>query len=245
LIEEASVTPTHRRAGGPARVTAALLAGAAVALGLVGCSAGQITQTADQVAAVPGANVTVGLIALRDLQIAYNAPAGYPAGGNAPMIVRIFNEGAKPVKLTGASAKDFARSVVLSGGAAATPSSAPTPTPSPSASASVSASASPSGSAGTASATASASATPAQAAPAGQESFSIEIPAQGYVLLVPGQGPYLQLVGLTRTLTPGMNADVTFTFDNGATAVASLPFAPAPNPVRGGPVVPGENKEHE
>jgi hypothetical protein len=40
-----------------------------------------------------------------------------------------------------------------------------------------------------------------------------------------------------------MAADVTFTFDDGSKAVASLPFSPAPSPVRGSPVVPGENKE--
>jgi hypothetical protein len=82
-------------------------------------------------------------------------------------------------------------------------------------------------------------------APPGQESFSIDVPAQSYVLLVPGSGPYLQLVGLKDKLVPGMGADVTFTFDDGSKAEASLPFAPAPSPVRGSPVVPGENKPEE
>ena len=111
--------PTNRRA------MAALLAGAAVALGLVGCSAGQLTQTAVQVPAVPGANVTVGVIGLRNLQIAYSGPDGYAAGGNAPLIVRIFNEGSKPVKLTGATARVAARAVRLPGGAAAPPRPSP------------------------------------------------------------------------------------------------------------------------
>jgi hypothetical protein len=245
---EAHVIPTNRRA------VAALLAGAAVALGLVGCSAGQMTQTADQVAAVPGANVTIGAIALRDLQVAYNGPAGYPAGGNAPLIVRIFNEGAKPVTLTGVTAAGFARAVVLSGGAAATPapistsaaptsaapsSAAPTSAAPTSAAPSASGSPAPSGSA-----SASPTATPSPTAPpAGQESFSIVIPAQAYVLLVPGSGQYLQLTGLTNALIPGTAADVTFTFDDGSKAVASLPFSPAPDPVRGSPVVPNEEKD--
>ena len=232
--------PTNRRAAGPGRVTAALLAGA-VALGLVGCSAGQLTQTADQVPAVPGANVTVGVIALRNLQIAYNGPDGYAAGGNAPLIVRIFNDGTKPVRLTGVTAPGTARTVVLTGGATATSSPVPTsaaPSPTATGSASPSASASPSGSA---SASASASPSPTGAA-GGQESFSIEIAPQSYVLLVPGSGPYLQLVGLINELTPGMSADVAFTFDDGSKAEASVPFAPAPSPVRGSPVVPAENK---
>jgi copper(I)-binding protein len=236
MPQEALVKPTNRRA------VAALIAGAAVALGLVGCSAGQITQTADQVSAVPGANADVGALGLRDLQIAYPGQNGYPAGGNAPLIIRIFNEGAKTVKLTAVSAPGTAQSVVLSGGnSAASPTpAATTAAPSPSATASPSGTPSPSGTASPSPTT-----TPTQAAPAGQSSFSIDIPAQGYVLLVPGQGQFLQLVGLTRQIIPGELVTVEFTFDDGSKASASVPFAPAPEPVRGSPVVPGEKVEHE
>jgi hypothetical protein len=45
---------------------------------------------------------------------AYNSSAGYAAGGKAPLIVRIFNETALPVKLTGVEAPGFGQ-VVLSG----------------------------------------------------------------------------------------------------------------------------------
>jgi copper(I)-binding protein len=240
MPQEALVKPTNRRA------VAALVAGAAVALGLVGCRAGQITQTAHQVSAVPGANVDVGGLALRDLQIAYAGQNGYPAGGNAPLIIRIFNEGAKTIKLTGVSAPGTAQSVVLSGGTSSTP--APTtaaPSPTATGSPSPTGSPAPSGSASPSPTAAPTQATPAQAAPAGQSSFSIEIPAQGYVLLVPGQGQFLQLVGLARQIIPGELVTIEFTFDDGSKASASVPFAPAPEPVRGSPVVPGEKVEHE
>ena len=64
----------------------ALFAGLALLAALSACSAGQISQTSTQVAAVPGANLTIGDlnvdgIALRDLVIAYRGPEGYPQGG--------------------------------------------------------------------------------------------------------------------------------------------------------------------
>ncbi len=127
----------------PARiVTAALVAGGCAALALAGCSAGQITQTSGQVSAVPGANVTAGAIALRNLLVQYNGIGGYPAGGDAPLVVRIFNDGATPVKLVGVRA-DEATVVTLVG--VPTPQGSPAPvSPSPAASPSESAAPSPS-----------------------------------------------------------------------------------------------------
>jgi len=63
------------------------------------------------------------------------------------------------------------------------------------------------------------------------------------VLLVPGQGQYLQLTGLTKALSAGMSAKVVFTFDDGTKVEADIPFAPAPTVPREGPVVPRENEE--
>ena len=230
------------------RALSGLLAGAglAVTLGLTACGAGQLTQTASQVPAVPGANVNVGPIALRNLLISYVGVNGYPAGANAALEVRIFNNGPKPVRLVGASSP-AARAVSLVGaGGSPSPSAAPRPSASPSAAAS--ASPSPSGGA-TPSPTAvsspspSPSASPSVAGPAGAEQFSIEIPPGSYVLLVPGQGQYLQLTGLAKALSSGMSAKVTFTFDDGTKAEADIPFAPAPTVPREGPVVPHENEE--
>lgn len=80
----------------PLAVTALIAACCATALALVGCGAGQITQTDRQVAAVDGANGDVGNnIALRDVLIPF--PPGrdgtYPAGSNVPVLLTIVNQG--------------------------------------------------------------------------------------------------------------------------------------------------------
>jgi copper(I)-binding protein len=216
-----------------------VLFAAVVAVFVTACSAGQHTQTASQVAAVPGVSVNLGPdgdLALRDLTVAYHDSEGYPQGGSAPLVVRIFNDGPEPAVLVGVSSTD-ATSVSLVGGAPA-PTPVATPPASPTAAATPTAEAT-----ATPGAEATSGATPVvtSAAPptptatptaAGQTSFRIEIPAGSYVLLVPDQGPYLQLDGLTRALTPGSSVPVTFTFEGLAPATVTvpsgLPTAPAP-----------------
>jgi hypothetical protein len=69
--------------------------GVGIAAVLVGCGAGQITQTNTQSPAVNGASGNAGPIALRDVQLAAPPnPAGvYPPGSNAPLIATIVNTG--------------------------------------------------------------------------------------------------------------------------------------------------------
>jgi len=195
-----------------------LLAGAAALTLVSACSAGQLAQTSEEVAAVPGVNANAGPngeIALRDLLIAYNGPQGYPQGGDAPLVVRIFNDLPQPVKLVRVTAEDAARAVVLVGGtpvttaaptaAAASPSAAPSP------------GATPPG--------ASPSPSPVAAAPTPiAQAISVEIASSSYQMLVPGQGGYLVLRGLTRPLGPGSSALVTFTFDDGSSVRVNVPF---------------------
>ncbi len=145
-------------------------------------------------------------------------------------MVRIFNSGPTPIKLVGASADEAAESVRLVGG---TPTATAAPA-SPATTATGSPSAEPSGTASaSAGPTASASAAP-PAPPAGQATFSIEIPVDSYVLLVPGQGPYLQLTGLTAALEPGYVVPMRFTFEGGTVIDLRVPFGfrspPAPGP---------------
>jgi periplasmic copper chaperone A len=84
------VSRTARRPR-PLAVTAVFLAAGLV---LSGCAAGQISQTADQVAAIDGANATVGDIGVRNARLATPAdPAGYPAGADAPILLWLTNEG--------------------------------------------------------------------------------------------------------------------------------------------------------
>lgn len=248
-----------------ALVASALFAGLAAVAVVSACSAGQLTQTGSQVAAVPGANANVGpdnRIALRNLTVAYSGPQGYPRGSSAPLVVRIFNDGTQPVRLVSVTAEDFAQSVNLVSGPTAaqagaasstSPATAPpaasgspsrqvvpptatlspartasgalaaTPTRTPSSAASVSLTpTAPRGAAATAlpSTPAAAAQTPA---PVG---FPITIPPSSYVLLVPGQDTYLQLTGLARALLPGESVRVTFTFDQGRTAIVQVPMGP-------------------
>jgi len=219
-------------------VVAAVLIGLAA---LTACSAGKVTQTSRQEPPITGNNVDVGSIALRNVQISYNGPEGYAVGANAPLEVRIFNRGATVLRLTGATADGTAERVVLIGTPTPTPGPLPSdqPVPSETPAESPSPSESPA-------ASPSEAATPTPTPrPAGRTNFSVEIPPGSYVLLVPGQGTgYLQLVGLTKELSTGLWATVTFTFDTGATTPISVPVdvpvgvpehpLPRPEPVQHG-----------
>lgn len=79
-------------------VTAALAAG--LGLVAVGCSAGQVTQTDTQVAAVDGASGNAGPIAVRNVMLAF-PPDGnrYHEGEDVPMTFVIANTGENPDKL--------------------------------------------------------------------------------------------------------------------------------------------------
>jgi hypothetical protein len=212
MIEEGTVTasrPRHR-AVRAAAVSALLLS--VSASGLAACSAGQVTQTSTQVASVPGAHADVGealnggpALALRNVMFAYNSSAGYAAGGKAPLIVRIFNETALPVKLTGVEAPGFGQ-VVLSGKAGEAVGSSPAPSPG------------------------------ASEAPAGDTNISVDIPAHGYTELVPGEGAFLQIVGLAQKIAPGDLVPVTFTFSNGSSATLRVSTAPPSVPAERSPL---------
>ena len=73
----------------------------AASLALSGCAAGQYSQTADQVAAIDGANGTVGDIAVLNARLAPTQPQGYPAGSNARLLLWISNDSLTPDTLNG------------------------------------------------------------------------------------------------------------------------------------------------
>lgn len=96
---------------------ASLLTGALIgALALTGCGAGQVANTADQVAAVAGANVDAGPIAVRDAVIVFGEQVRggtvYPRGADAPLTMTITNQGAEPDRIIGASSPWATRVVV-------------------------------------------------------------------------------------------------------------------------------------
>jgi copper(I)-binding protein len=103
----------------PRRNRARLVIGALIAaVAVAGCGAGQITQTARQVAAVEGANATAGHISVRNATIEFDeaghGAAVHPIGGSAPLEMLIVNTGAEVDRLVAASSP-VAESVQISG----------------------------------------------------------------------------------------------------------------------------------
>lgn len=102
-------------------VRAFLLTGALVGtLALTGCGAGQVANTAQQVAASRGANVGVGTIVIRDAVVSYGEEAEggtiHARGGDAPLSMTIVNEGTEADELVSASSV-WANEVRISGDA--------------------------------------------------------------------------------------------------------------------------------
>ncbi len=100
----------------PLTITARIVACCAATLALVGCSAGQITQTDHQVPAVDGASGDVGTsIALRDVQISYpgNTNGAYPAGSTVPVLLTIVNQGSNTDELIAVTSPAASQAVVL------------------------------------------------------------------------------------------------------------------------------------
>jgi copper(I)-binding protein len=71
----------------------AALVFAAACLTLSGCAAGQISQTADQVAAIDGANGSVGDITVLNARLAPVEGEGYAQGANGRLLLWISNGG--------------------------------------------------------------------------------------------------------------------------------------------------------
>ncbi|WP_245839227.1 hypothetical protein [Nocardia donostiensis] len=79
----------------PRRTTAVAALAAGAALILTGCSAGQITQTSHQAAAINGNNADIGRISLRNVHIIYPATDTHTnsEGGKAVLALSIVNTG--------------------------------------------------------------------------------------------------------------------------------------------------------
>jgi copper(I)-binding protein len=99
-----------------ARIAACCLCALTAALALIGCSAGQITQTDRQLAAVDGASGNVGnTIALRNVFIPFppNQNGRYPAGSTVPVILTVINQGTTPDELITVSSPASSQAAVL------------------------------------------------------------------------------------------------------------------------------------
>ena len=86
----------------------------AAVLALSGCAAGQISQTADQVAAVDGANGTIGYMSVLNVVLATTPNSDYAKGADAPLQLWLSNTGIQPDQLTGISSP-AAASVQING----------------------------------------------------------------------------------------------------------------------------------
>ncbi|WP_420120986.1 hypothetical protein [Nakamurella sp.] len=93
---------------------------AAMTLAVSGCAAGQYSQTAQQVAAIDGANATVGDIAVLDVRLAPTEREYYPAGSSARVLLYISNDGFTADSLEGVSTS-AATSVKITGDATLPP----------------------------------------------------------------------------------------------------------------------------
>ncbi|MDG4794322.1 hypothetical protein [Micromonospora sp. WMMD1082] len=216
------------------RRAAMLLPGIAAAAGLLlsGCGAGQISETANKVPSIQGANLQGGngKYGVRSALIAYPGVEGYRAGDDAVLNLVFYNDSPDPVTVTVTSPD--AREVVLTTVAAATspsPTGSPSPTASPSPEESPEASPSPDDSP---SPDESPSPSPTESPTAGPA--RVVIPPQSYVQLNTEGEQVLQLLGLNEAVLAGQNITLTFDFGGGDTVTSAAPIAvpltPAPQP---------------
>lgn len=198
---------------------ATLAAGAALAL--TGCSAGQVSQTADQVAAINGNTADVGAISLRNVHIVYpEGERAHSVGGSALVALSFINNSETvtdeltrittdlgTVKITppaGSSAVTLApqQTVVASTGATATGSSGEA------------------GAAGENTNTGSTtSAAPATPAPTGAATSGTEGNPDDPEL----RPATIEITGLTKPISPGLTYTMTFEFEENGTVQVSVP----------------------
>ncbi|GAA1252891.1 hypothetical protein GCM10009609_15250 [Pseudonocardia aurantiaca] len=221
------IRPESRTARNRSGRVAALVGAMIGAVALAGCGAGQITQTSDQVAAVAGANATVGPIAVRNARIEFNTAAHgaaiYLAGSSAPLEMSIVGTGneadtlvsasspvASAVQISGTTTIPGGRTLVVAGApaeAAATPAAtaAPTatdtaaPAPAPTTTAPTTA--------------------PTTAAPTSAATSTIQPP-----LAEPGTASIV-LTGLRQNLEVGPTYRVTLTFQRAGSVQVDVPVA--------------------
>jgi copper(I)-binding protein len=83
------------------KLAPAMAIGVSALLGIVGCGAGQVAQTADMEPAVNGNMSQVGNILLRDVMVAFpESGESYRAGDDAPLVLTIANVGSADDELT-------------------------------------------------------------------------------------------------------------------------------------------------
>jgi hypothetical protein len=126
------------RSLGTRRVALAAGVATAAVIALSGCSAGQVAETALLKTPISGLNTQSpdGRLEIRNLQVVYDDPEGFPANGNAQLELALFNQSTAPITVLISSRPQqdetagivSARQIGLTGGAAAaSPSRNPEP----------------------------------------------------------------------------------------------------------------------
>jgi hypothetical protein len=212
------------RSLGTRRVALAAGAATAAVIALSGCSAGQVAETAMVKSPTSGLNTQSpdGALLIRNLQVAYNDPTGYPANGTAPLEGSLFNQTEQPITVTITSRP---QTNAGAGVVSATQIGVGAPASSSDASASPAPSA------------------PASSAPTLQ-SAKFTIPALGSQTFKSEGGPTtLQAQGLSNALKPGYSLALTFQMESGAAVDALAPFAIPASPASRAPGIEDENQE--
>lgn len=220
------------------KLVPAVALGVSALLGIVGCSAGQVAQTAEMEPAVNGNTGQVGTIALRNVQVAYpeNGEA-YKAGEDAPLLLSIVNTGGEDDELVGVTSP--AGEVELIGNASIPAGTAlhvvlPEGGESSSSSATTTTTTETSGSSETSGSDAPATETSGSSSTSVTSTDSQDIaPVVGTMSVV--------ITGLTADLPYGKNVPVTFEFANAGKVTIQLPIA-APATPR--PEAEGVEEEH-
>ena len=197
--------PQHHTAFRVRLTSAALGLGAVVAL--AGCSAGQVTETDTQVAAVPGGSGDVNGIGVRNATLVFPTGQGrYGPGSSAPLQAVLINSGAQDDKLVQVTSS-FANSVQV-GQTTELPSNSSLHTDgAPSQSGQTSQGAQPSQS--------------------GQPSQQ-QAPSQGSA--TDERQVSITLNGLTQQITPGVTVPVTFVFAKAGPVTVQVPIGEDSSP---------------
>lgn len=233
----------QQNSGASRRLAATVALAAGLGLAAAGCSAGQVTQTDTQVAAVNGVSGHVGQIDVRDAQLQYPLKTKfYRAGDDARLIVTIVNNGTSPDKLTSITSPSAGPAQIegdtqilpgtaMSSGQDQDDALSPEEQRSAGASASATAttSASPASSSvaptsSSAGASSSVEVTSSQASSAGASSASSSSVAGP----LPIRMVKITLTKLAQQLYSGQTIKVTFLFQNAGPLTLDVPVAPSP-----------------
>ena len=237
------------RSLGTRRVALAAGVATVAVIGLGGCGAGQVAETALLDAPISGVSTQSpdGRLLIRNLQVLYNNPTGYPANSNAPLELNLYNTTTEPltVLISSRPLQDEQEGVVsaqrvgLSGGttaasasAAASPSANPEPSGSREAPDGLPGGVQQEGGVSQPSVQPSLPSLPSIPPVAELQPARITIPGLGDAVFRPQDTQQIVAVGLSEALRPGNSLSLTFEvsgLSQPMTVVApfAIPLSPA------------------